>query len=483
MSDARLFSQFCSFPDSYGDRPALVTIDGQVVRFARLTRTVISFAGHAAQSGIAAGDRIAIEVPNEAVRICLILALLRIGAVAATGATADELLKAGVALAGVITQRIGYRTEPRHIAFNQTWFEPIEPGPDGALDGESEPAKPCLVMSSSGSTGLKKFMESSFGMLEQRLKWDRAVFGNAPQNRLITLGFGTDFGLRQALRTLQQGHLLVRSGATPVGTIELMRTHEIKELVTTPLVLNDLVKTMEAGPVPLPQLDSIITVGGPIAGHLARRAGELLGATVTNVYGSTETGLIAVAKGTTWFATEGASGSVMPWIDLEIVNESGEPQPAGTTGDVRVRLDRRFSVEAYLNAGSSEDEPIRDGWFYPGDLGALSETRELAITGRTRELINIGGTKISPTAIETRLRHIPGIEQLAAVGLRNPAGYDDVGIAIRRAPDIALATIDQSIRKALGRSTSIRLIEMETIPATETGKTDRMRLKEIFEGN
>ncbi len=483
MSDPGLFSPLYCFPQSFADKPALVTIDGQVVSFARLIRTIRSFAGHAAQSGIAAGDRIAIEVPNEAVRVCLILALLRIGAIAAPGATADELLKAGVPLAGVISQRIGYRTEPRHIAFNQTWFEPIDPEPPGASVKAPDSAQPCLVMSSSGSTGSKKFMEFSLDILAQRLEWDRVILGDRPQSRLVTLGAGTNLGLRQALRTLEQGRLLLRPGATPAATIDLMRGHEINELVTTPLVLNDLVKAMETRPAPLPQLESIITAGGPIAGHLAQRVGELFGVPVTNLYGSTENGLIAVAKGTAWFATEGASGSVMPWIDLEIVDESGEPQPPGTIGDVRIRLDRRFSVAAYLNAGLSEDDPIRDGWFYPGDLGALSETRELTIAGRTRELVNIGGTKISLTAIEDRLRPIRGIEQLAAVGLCNRAGYDDVGIAIRRTPDIALATIDQAIRKNLGRSTFIRIIEMETLPATETGKVDRMRLKDIFEGN
>lgn len=483
MGDASLFLRLCNFPESTADKPALVTIDGQVVTFARLTRTIASFASHAVQSGIAAGDRIAIEVPNEAVRICLILALLRIGAVAIAAANADDLLKGGVPLAGVITQRVGYRTLPRHIAFNQTWFEPIEPEPQGASTTVSDPAEPCLVMSSSGSTGMKKFMEFSLDMLEQRLEWDRSVFGDEPQSRLVTLGFGTDFGLRQALRTLQQGRLLVGPGVSPKATPELILTHQINELVTTPLFLNDLVKNIETKPGSLPRFNSIITVGGPIAGHLARRAGELFGATVTNVYGSTETGLIAVAKGDAWFATEGASGSVMPWIDLEIVGGSGKPQPPGTMGDVRVRLDRRFSIGTYLNAGPPEDEPIRDGWFYPGDLGTLTAARELTIAGRTRELINIGGTKISPAGIEDRLRLIRGIEQLAAVGLRNRAGYDDVGLAIRRSPDTALATIDTAIRKYLGKATSVRIIEVETLPATETGKVDRIRLKQIFEAD
>jgi acyl-CoA synthetase (AMP-forming)/AMP-acid ligase II len=480
MSD--LFSRLCDFPSDIAGDPALLMIDGRTVSFAQLTQTVITFAGHAAQAGIGPGDRIAIEIPNGAIRLCLILALLRVGAIAVAGATADDFRKAGVTLAGVITQRLDQRTTPRHIALNQTWFEPIEPEPRGASAPTPDPAEPRLLMSSSGSTGEKKFMDFTFAMLEQRLEWDRTVFGDERHNRLVTLGLGTDFGLRQALLTLQHGGLLVRAGASPAATIELIRTHRIHELVTTPFMLNDLVKSTESTPVPVPELKSIITVGGPISGQLARRAAHLFGAAVTNVYGSTETGLIAVAKGTEWFATEGASGTVMPWIDLEIIDETDEPQPPGTIGEVRVRLDRRFSIGSYLNPGDSEEEPIRAGWFYPGDIGSLSTTRELTIAGRARELINLGGTKISPAAIEDRLRQIRGIEQLAAVGLRNSAGYDDVGLAICRSPDVTLATIDEAIRMKLDRGTRIRMLEVKVLPLTETGKVDRMQLKTVLEG-
>ncbi len=483
MTDPGPFSALYTFPESFADKPALVTIDGQVVSFERLARTVRSFAGHAAQSGIAAGDRISIEVPNEAVRICLILAMLRIGAVAASGATADEFLSAGVALAGVITQEVGYRTRPRHIAFNQTWFEPIEPEPQGASAKAPDPARPCLVMSSSGSTGSKKFMEFSLKVLAQRLEWDRVTLGDRPQNRLVTLGAGTNFGLREVFRTLEQGCLLLRPGATPPATLELMRNHEINELVTTPITLNDLVNAMEAKRIPLPQLESIITGGGPIAGQLGQRASEVFGVPVTNLYGSTETGLIAATQGSAWFSTEGASGGVMPWIDLQIVDESGKPQPPGNVGEVRIRLDRRFSVAGYLNQSPSEAETIRGGWFYPGDLGTLSASGELTLAGRTRELVNLGGNKISPSAIEDKLRSIRGIEHLAAVALRNRGGYDDVGLALRVSPDTALATIEESIRRRLGRSVTIRIIEMDALPTTEMGKIDRIRLKEIFSAN
>src|SRR5690349_12359693 len=115
MSD--LFSHLCDFPAAMADKPALLMMDGRTVSFAQFRRTVISFAGHAAQSGVGPDDRIVIDIPNKMIRLCLILALLRIGAVAVPGATADDLRKAGLALTGVITQRMDYRSAARHILF------------------------------------------------------------------------------------------------------------------------------------------------------------------------------------------------------------------------------------------------------------------------------------------------------------------------------------------------------------------------------
>lgn len=481
MSD--LFSRLCDFPAAVADKPALLMMDGRTVSFAEFTRTVIAFAGHAAQAGIRPGDRIAIEIRNKMIRFCLIMALLRIGAVAVSGATADDLQKAGIALAGVITQRVDYRTTPRHIAFNHSWFVPLEPEPAGASSDAPDPVKPCLLVSSSGSTGAKKFMEMTVSMLEERLIHDRLGYGDTHHNRLVSLGFGSFLGFRNALRTLQQGGLLVRPAASPGATIELIRAHQVNELVIAPLVVDELVKSMEEKPVALPALKSILTLGAPIAGQLARRASELFQAEVTNGYGSTEAGFIAGTKGTEWFARDGASGTVMPWVErLEIVDELGQSQPPGTEGEVRIKLDPRFMIKGYLNVGDGKDEPIREGWFYPGDLGTLSATRDLTITGRVRELMNLGGTKISPTRIEERLRHIKGIEQVAAFGLRNPSGYDDVGLAVCRSPAAPLAAISEAISQALDRGMRFRLIEVQALPVTEMGKVDRMQLKAALEG-
>ncbi|MBC8038907.1 MAG: AMP-binding protein, partial [Rhizobiales bacterium] len=272
--------------------PAIVTIDGQILSYDKLGQTIAAFADHARHAGIGSTDRVAIDIANEAIRLCLIFALSRIGAVAVPSGTPEEILGAGIELSAIISNRLEYRASPRTVAFHQGWFVPVEIAVGaGAIQKDT----PCLLMASSGSTGQKKFMEFHLGMLQQRLDWDDGILLHPSANRLLTLSIATDFGFRNALRTLRHGGLLVGPAGSPQATIGRLDEYGIGQLVTTPSILVDLVEMIRLNPRPLPKLESIITVGGPIAGAYAAEAARLFNSTVTNVYGSTETGIVSLA--------------------------------------------------------------------------------------------------------------------------------------------------------------------------------------------
>ena len=458
--------------------PAIVTVDSQILSYEKLAQTVASFASHARQAGIKPADHVAIDIANEAVRLCLIFALSRIGAVPVPGGAPEEILGAGIELSAVISNRLEYRAAPRTIAFHQGWFVPIG---TGVSSGAFPKDAPCLLMASSGSTGRKKFMEFPLDMLRRRLDWDDGILPHRDANRLLTLSIATDFGFRNAMRTLRHGGLLVGPAGSPQATIERLGEHGIGQLVTTPSILVDLVDEMRRRPKPLPKFESIITVGGPIAGTCAAEAARLFSSTVTNVYGSTETGIIALAMGEEWFAKPGASGRVSPWLRLEIIDHNDEPLPLGREGQVRVKLDPSFAVQGYINEGGIDNDSIRNGWFYPGDLGHLSGDGQLTITGRVRELINTGGNKISPAAVEERLSPIRGIAHVAAVGIRNESGFDSIGIAICRKPEIPMSEIRKDIARRLNFPCETLVIDVERLPLNQAGKIDRFRLRSLFD--
>ncbi|MBC8036176.1 MAG: AMP-binding protein, partial [Rhizobiales bacterium] len=245
-------------------------------------------------------------------------------------------------------------------------------------------------------------------------------------------------------------------------------------------ILVDLVEMIRLNPRPLRKLESIITVGGPIAGAYAAEAARLFNSTVTNVYGSTETGIVSLATDE-WFTKPGASGRIVPWIRLEVTDDSDKPLMPGREGQIRVKLDPTFAVPGYIHKSGVDEESIRNGWFYPGDLGYLAGNGALTITGRVRELINTGGNKISPTAVEEQLSSIRGIANLAAVGVRNESGFDTIGIAICRKPEVPLSEIRKEIARRLNFAGDTLVVDVERLPLNSSGKIDRVRLRALFQ--
>src|SRR5208282_4279726 len=69
-------------------------------------------------------------------------------------------------------------------------------------------------------------------------------------------------------------------------------------------------------------------------------------------------------------------------------------------------------------------------WFYPGDIGTLNEDRILCVTGRSSDVINSGGIKVSATKIEEILQSLPGIKEVAACGVMGQSGIEEVWIAV-----------------------------------------------------
>ena len=124
---------------------------------------------------------------------------------------------------------------------------------------------------------------------------------------------------------------------------------------------------------------------------------------------------------------------------------------------------------------------VRDGWFYPGDVGSLAAEGILRISGRTSDVINRGGIKVSSTKIEEILRALPNIQDAAACGVSGVSGLEELWIAI-----VGKGGVDiEEIRRLLREHKDVRiapdeLFILEHIPRGELGKVQKYRLKELM---
>lgn len=120
---------------------------------------------------------------------------------------------------------------------------------------------------------------------------------------------------------------------------------------------------------------------------------------------------------------------------------------------------------------------FQDGWFYPGDLGRLNTDGLLVISGREHSVLNLGGDKISPEAIEHVLSQFNGIDEVAAFGAPNEYGNSEIWAAI-----VSHAPLDERILKEYCEAriprpfAPAKVCFVESLPHNEMGKLDRSRL-------
>jgi len=98
-------------------------------------------------------------------------------------------------------------------------------------------------------------------------------------------------------------------------------------------------------------------------------------------------------------------------------DDSGEPRPAGVTGEIRVK--GPTLMKGYLKVAPEEVfDP--DGFFATGDAGFVDEEGRLHWVGRTTDMIKTGGANVSPVEVDNELLRHPGLHSALTVGVPHP---------------------------------------------------------------
>jgi acyl-coenzyme A synthetase/AMP-(fatty) acid ligase len=463
------------FPESI----ALVTPDGQSVSFSKLAATVDAFTAAATARGLKRGDRVNLEVENYSVQLCLTLALSRLGVVTVMGGSTDAVLATGLPLDVAITLDPRKDAEPRNLIFDQSWFTPPEHAPD--CPGFDRPGDMALIVGSSGTTGQRKFMPMSVAQFAAHLGVYNAAYGGGAETRLITVGALTQWGFLLIMRTLMHGGTMVPPADSPRSTLERIIAYGVEELCSVPNVLMDLVQSQRNDPLELQSLKKILTGGGSISLQAMGEVQAHLGARLRSAYGATEVGYIASA----WLdelegRPEGAVGFIRSGAEVEVVGETGTVLPHGGVGEIRIRTTPDVQIDTYLAKGPEAEDTWHDGWFYPGDTGSLAEDGMLVVSGRTKDVINIGGNKLAPASVEATACRIVGVRQAGVVGLRNSAGFEDVCVVTVCDASVPLAALQATLSELLGSNTPLRVKIVEALPLNAGGKLDREQLRQWF---
>ncbi len=526
------------------DSPVTDTV--QRFTYADLLDRVARFAGGLRDLGVGPGDRVVIYLPMVPEAVIAMLACARLGAVhsvvfggfaphelairiddarptvvvsASCGIEVSRVIEykplvdAALALAEHQPQRCVILQRPQARATlgerDVDWdalvaaAEPVDCVPVAATD-------PLYVLYTSGTTGKPKGVVRDNGGHAVALAWSMAnVYDIRPGD---TWWAASDVGWVVGHSYIVYAPLLV--GATsvlyegkPVGTPDagafwrVVSDHQVKGLFTAPTAIRAIKREDPDGRAlhrhDTSSLRTLFLAGERLDPDTYHWASDMLGIPVVDNWWQTETGwpIAANCRGLEPMPLKPGSPSVpVPGYAVEVVDAGGNPLPAGTEGAIVIRLplppgtlttlwgdDQRY-VAGYLSAFP--------GAYLTGDGGYLDADGYLFVMGRTDDVINVAGHRLSTGAMEAVLAAHPSVAECAVIGVHDdlkgqvPRGLVVLKAGVQADPGQLAAELIRAVRDQIGAVASFKRVDVvPALPKTRSGKILRKAMRGIADGH
>lgn len=530
-----------------------VTGTKETITYAGLLARVSTFAGALASLGVAKGDRVVVYMPMVPEAVVAMLACARLGAIHSVvfGGFAPAELAARIedarpkvvvaASCGIEPSRVVEYKPMLDAALDRSDHKPesvivLQREQARAAIGErdteweemdwdelvadAEPAQyvevaatdPLYVLYTSGTTGRPKGIVRDNGGHAVALRWSMTnVYGIGPGDVWFT---ASDVGWVVGHSYIVYAPLL--TGATtvlyegkPVGTPDagafwrVIAEHGVKAMFTAPTAYRAIKRDDPRGELlrehDVSSLKTVFLAGERLDPDTYEWASSTLGVPVVDNWWQTETGwpIAANPRGLEPMPIKPGSPTVpMPGYAVSILDENGVELPAGEEGAIAIRLplppgtlatlwgdDQRY-VDGYLST--------YPGFYATGDGGLVDEDGYLFVMGRTDDVLNVAGHRLSTGSIEAALAGHPDVAECAVIGVADELkgqlprglvvlkggvdGSGEAGERIRR-------ELVQRVRDEVGAVAALRQVDIvAALPKTRSGKILRKTMREIADG-
>jgi len=196
--------------------------------------------------------------------------------------------------------------------------------------------------------------------------------------------------------------------------------------------------------------DSFKTTGFPELKYVTQAGGKLATVFIDEfkqahpqvdfvvMYGQTEaTARLSYLPVELYEERKGSIGKGIPGVELQVVNAEGYQVKAGETGEVIARGDNVMS--GYYKDEEGTAQAIRNGWLYTGDLGTVDADGFIYLTARSKEIIKVGGKRISPKEIEAVILAMENVVDCTIEGVED----EILGEAIKATVIVNQGSIDK----------------------------------------
>ncbi|MDP6706878.1 MAG: AMP-binding protein [Alphaproteobacteria bacterium] len=456
--------------------------DGErIITYGQLDELVNGMASKLRATGISTGDTVAVALPDSADHLVLLCSLARVGAVILSFSPhlpRHEVLESMKDLpVSAMIARPGTKPFPecKTLTLEGLRRLPAEPHPEPASGGDL----PLMLNQSSGTTGKpKSFLRSHAEMLAWAEKYVAAQGWTDAERCLCLTPMSFVVGRDISLGMLRLGATVVVPRYDSLGEMaDLVPSARITYLKLTPSHMLALLDHAADKGLLFPELRAMVVGSAPTTHEQRLLARERLTPNCFEQLGSNEAGLLAFATPADQDAHPDAVGRIVDGVEAQIVDDDGNVLPAGEIGQVRYRAAGYPS--SYLGNPEASARAFRDGWFYPGDVAALSEDGYLSFKCRTDDVINNGGAKLYPIEVETALLAHPSVLEAAVFGWPHEA-LGEVAVACV-VTDAAISR--KALREFCGQRIAAYkvpslIVPVSALPKNPMGKVTKDELKQ-----
>jgi fatty-acyl-CoA synthase len=487
------------------DKPA-IRFGGAELSYAALAQRIGDCArALKSQLGVLRGDRVAILAANHPDYLVLLYACARLGAMLVPInwrlAVPEQIyiLRDADVKVLVMEQAFAPIVEPLAAAMpgvravglddftpaGNRSFSALLQGASGDERGENvDTTSPLLIVYTSGTTGHPKGAVLRQEALVANAAMSQDMHDMTAQDHVLTVlplfhVGGLNIQTTPALQLGATVTLLARF--TPETTLAAIERDQPTLTVLVPSTIQAMLEHPRWGDTRLDSLRAVTTGSTQVPQRLVD-AFTSRGTPVLQVYGSTETGPIAVYTRLSGdWRRPGSTGLPGLMCEAKVVGEDGREAAPGEAGEVVVR-GANVLCEYWGNAQATA-ETLRDGWYYSGDIGLRDADGHFFIHDRKKNLIISGGENIYPAEVERVLGQHPAVADAAVIG-RADEKWQEVPVAyVVPRPGVTPdpAEIERFCLAQLARYKVPReYVFVDSLPRNAMGKVQHFRLKELI---
>jgi acyl-coenzyme A synthetase/AMP-(fatty) acid ligase len=351
-----------------------------------------------------------------------------------------------------------------------------------ALWHMGDPERPAYVVFTSGTSAAPRAVQHAHRAIWARKMMHCDWYDLRAEDRLLHAGaFNWTFTLGTGLMdpwSVGATALIPQDGTQPEALPALLAQKNATLFAAAPGIFRKLVR--KEMPV-MPKLRHALSAGEKMVETLHAEWQRATGSQVYEAFGMSECSTF-ISSSPTRPAPTNTLGRTQNGRRIAVIRDNGTEAATGDLGTIAVHHSDPGLMLGYLNAPDETEARFQGDWFMTGDLGRCDTNGAISYEGRSDDMLNAGGFRVSPLEIEAAFAEIGGLIQCAAIETTVKSGAQVIALCYTAQNTVHESAFEALASTQLARYKQPRIYHRcDTLPSSANGKLLRRVLRAQIE--